>query len=160
MIEQIVRTTKQNVLFCAPTNAACDEFTFHLARILQAGELYRFFATANKFTKIKQQILDVSNFTGTTISYPPLSTLYKYRVVVCTLDNAACLTRARNDTFWDRRNFKYVIIDDCASVHETMAFIPIAGSVHFFILSIDHEFDQIFFQVCAHRERKFTPKSF
>lgn len=127
LIEQIVRKTKDNILFCAPTNAACDEMTHLLTRILQAGELYRFYATSNKFIKSKQQVLDVSNFTGTTVSYPPLKTLYKYRVVICTLESAGFLTRARNDNHWNGQNFKYVVIDDCATVHETMTFIPIAG---------------------------------
>lgn len=100
-----------------------------LTRILRAGELYRFYATSNSFLKSKQNVLDVSNFTGTTVSYPPLTTLYKYRVVICTPESAGFLTRARNDENWNGQNFKYVIIDDCASVHETMTFIPIAGNV-------------------------------
>lgn len=127
LIEQIVRTTKENVLFCAPTNAACDEITHLLTRILQAGEFYRFYATSNKFMKTKQQVLDVSNFTGTSVSYPPLSTLYKYRVVTCTLESAGFLTRARNDNYWNGQNFRNIVIDDAATVHETVTFIPIAG---------------------------------
>lgn len=129
LVEQIVRTTKQNVLFCAPTNDACDEITMQLIRVLNTGELYRFYATSNKFIKSKQQILEVSNFTGTAVYYPPLDTLYKYRVVICTIENAGFLTRARINADWNGQNFKYVIIDDCATVHETMTFIPIAGNM-------------------------------
>lgn len=129
LIEQIVRTTKQNVLFCAPTHNACDEMVYHLAPILQAGEMYRFYAMPSKHSIAKPQVLEVSNFNGTTVSYPPLKTLYKYRVVICTLESAGFLTRAHVDKDWDGQNFKYVIIDDSASVHETMTFIPIAGSV-------------------------------
>lgn len=131
LIEQIVRITKQNVLFCAPTNNACDEMVYQLTRILQAGELYRFYATSNQVSKAKPQVLDVSNFNGTTVTYPPLDTLYKYRVVICTVESAGFLTRARIDKDWNGLNFKYIIIDDSASMHETMTFIPIAGSVFF-----------------------------
>lgn len=139
LVEQIVRTTNQNVLFCAPTNDACDEIAHQLIRILKPGSFYRFYATSNNFIKSKQAILDVSNFTGIKVSYPPLDLLYKYRVVVCTLKSAGFLTRARIDTNWNGQNFKYVIIDDCATVHETMTFVPIAGKFFSRTLSISYQ---------------------
>lgn len=122
--------------------------TYHLTRILQAGELYRFYATSSKVLKSKPHVLDVSNFTGTTVSYPPLNTLYKYRVVICTLESAGFLTRARIDRDWNGQNFKYVIIDDSSSVPETMTFISIAGSVIFELLlkhNSDRHLSKLFF---------------
>lgn len=76
------------------------------------------------------------------MSYPPLTTLYKYRVVVCTPESAGFLTRARKDRDWNAQNFKYVIIDDCAALHETMTFTPIAGSVFLCCCFFNLKFDK------------------
>lgn len=62
--------------------------------------------------------------------YPCLRYLYQYRVIVSTLQTAGHLMRARGDPDFDPRHFSYVIIDECASTHETAALIPIAGKCH------------------------------
>lgn len=127
-IEQIVRTTKKNILVCAMSNAACDEITERLSNVLNETEMYRFFAKSYKFERINPRIAKVSNYSSRGIFYPSLKYLYKFRVIVCTLCSAGCFTRARLDKkVWKPDHFGYCIIDECASSHETMSLIPIAG---------------------------------
>lgn len=131
-IEQIVRTTKQNVLVCTMSNAACDEITNRLIDVLDETELYRFYAKSYRHERISARIKTVSNFENENIVYPPLGYLYKFRVFVCTLCSAGCLTRARKDKeVWKATHFSYVFIDECASAHETMCLVPIAGNCFF-----------------------------
>lgn len=130
LIEQIVHTTTENVLVCAPTNAACDEITEQLVNIINDEDLYRFYGNSCSYANVDIRIKNVSNFNGTKFTYPLPSLLYRFRVVVCTLASAGDLTRARIDKHaFKPDNFGYVIIDDCASVHEPMTFIPIAGEI-------------------------------
>lgn len=128
-IEQIVRTTKQNVLVCAMSNAACDEIAERLINVLDETEMYRFYAKSYKHERISSRIKRVSNYNSEGIFYPSLAFLYKFRVFICTLCSSGCLTRARKDKeVWRPNHFEYVIIDECASAHETMSLIPIAGT--------------------------------
>lgn len=127
-IEQIVRTTDQNVLVCAMSNAASDEIAERLIGVLREGEMYRFYAKSYKNEKINHRIAQYSNYSRERILYPSLKYLYKFRVLVCTLCSAGCLTRARKDAkVWRPDHFSYVIMDESASAHETMCLIPIAG---------------------------------
>lgn len=130
-IEQIVRTTDKHILVCAMSNAACDEITERLLGCLDANEMYRFYARSYKNERINTQFMRLSNFSRQGIFYPPLKYLYKYRVLICTLCSAGCLTRARVDKVWRPDHFGYVIIDECASAQETMSLIPIAGKKDF-----------------------------
>lgn len=114
------------------SNAACDEITERLLSVLTEDQMYRFFAKSYKHEKINPRIIKVSNFASEGIIYPSLKFLYKFRVVICTLCSAGCLTRARiNKKVWKADHFGYVIIDECASAHETMCLIPIAGKTVF-----------------------------
>lgn len=112
------------------SNAACDEITERLFGVLEANEMYRFYARSFKNERIGKQFMKVSNFSGRGIFYPSLKYLYKFRVLICTLCSAGCLTRAREDAkVWRPDHFGYVIIDECASAPETMALIPVAGKI-------------------------------
>lgn len=72
---------------------------------------------------------------------PPLRTLYGYRVIICTLSTAGSLTKERADSsIYSPRHFQYVFIDECASSHETMTLIPIAGERFSFQDSVDSHF--------------------
>lgn len=113
------------------SNAACDEITDRLIDVLDETELYRFYAKSHQHTKISSRIGRVSNFGSEGIFYPSLEYLYQFRVFVCTLCSAGCLTRARIDEqVWKANHFSYVFIDECASAHETMCLIPIAGNFY------------------------------
>lgn len=90
--------------------------------------MFRMFAKSFKYERINPRIAHISNYSNGKITYPSLKFLYKFRVIVCTLCSAGCLSRARIDkNVWKPDHFDYVIIDECASAHETMCLIPIAG---------------------------------
>lgn len=133
-IEQIVKTTNDNVLVCAQSNAACDEIAERLIKVLTAEEeMYRFYARSYKFKKIDPDVRNASNWISEAegFEYPALKMLYKYRVIICTLCTAGCLTRARKEKkVWRADHFSYVFIDECASTHETAALISIAGTFY------------------------------
>ncbi|XP_031638656.1 putative helicase mov-10-B.1 isoform X2 [Contarinia nasturtii] len=127
-IEQIVRITNEKILVCAMSNAACDEIAERLIDILKEGEMYRFYAKSYKNEKVNYRVRQYSNFGPTGITYPSLEFLYKFRVLVCTLCSAGCLSRARVDKeIWKPDHFDYVIIDEAASALEPIAMVPIAG---------------------------------
>ncbi|XP_055301141.1 putative helicase mov-10-B.1 isoform X2 [Sitodiplosis mosellana] len=126
-IEQIMRTTDQKVLVCAMSNAACDEIAERLINVLAEDQMYRFYAKSYKNEKINGNVARNSNYSREGIFYPSLKYLYKFRVFICTLASAGCLTRARIEDVWRPNHFGYVFIDECASAHETMCLIPIAG---------------------------------
>lgn len=109
------------------SNAACDEITERLIDILEFNEVYRLYAKSYKNGRISPKIGKWSNFSSQYISYPSLKYLYQYRVLVCTLCSAGCLTRARIDDEWNPEHFDYVFIDECASAPEAMCLVPIAG---------------------------------
>lgn len=131
-IQRIVQSTKKNVLVCANSNAACDEITVRLINILTTNQLLRFYAKKFDNVKLKAEIQPYSNWNGKDFHHPVLKHLLEFRVIVCTLCTAACLTRA--DEKSGPIPFSHIIIDECASTHETMALVAIAGKpfmVHF-----------------------------
>lgn len=77
--------------------------------------------------KINENIKSVSNWSNSGFDFPPLHELYKYRVVICTLFTSGCFARACKTNGFNPAHFSYVIIDECASTHEPMTLIPIAG---------------------------------
>lgn len=124
-IEQIVKSTDNNILVCAQSNAACDEITERLLAVLNEDQVYRMYSTMYNGTKVSERVRRVSN--ANEKAYPALKELYKYRVLVCTLCTAGCLTRARSSDWFDAAHFSYVMIDECASTQEIVSLIPIAG---------------------------------
>lgn len=111
------------------SNAACDELAERLLNVLKKDEMYRFFAKSYRNDNINPKIAENSNYARDgKIYYPSLKFLYQFRVFVCTLVSAGCLTRARKyPKVWRPNHFGYVIIDECTSAHETTCLIPIAG---------------------------------
>lgn len=127
-IEKIVNTTAGNVLVCANSNAVCDEITERLIGILDPTQMYRLYSQSYEPNKVKSSIEEVSNCYGDGITLPPLDFLYGFRVIICTLCTAGCLTRARRDAkIFQEAHFSHVIIDECASTHEPMSLVAIAG---------------------------------
>lgn len=122
-IRNIVETSTNNILVCAQSNAACDEIAQRLCKHFNKNEIFRMYAMSQRPDKISPLIQTISNAYDGFIDFPPLHVLYKFRVIICTLSTAVCLTRAHFDPY----HFSYVIIDECASTPETMALIPIAG---------------------------------
>lgn len=130
-IEQIVRTTKENVLVCTMSNSANDEVAERLANILEPHELYRMYARSHKYSSgISPNLKNISNWDPHVIRLKTLSRLYQYRVICTTLSMAGCFSRAHIDAaVWRPDHFGYVFIDECASSSEPMTLIPIAGKL-------------------------------
>lgn len=129
-IEKIVQSTTKNVLVCAQSNAACNEIAQRLCKILDTKQLLRMFSMSYDHANISSTIEPFSNLYDGQLKYPSLGYLYNYRVLICTLSTAGCLVRARTNSNFDAAHFDYVFIDECASAHETMALIPIAGKIN------------------------------
>lgn len=123
-IEQIIRSTDCCILVCANSNAACDEITQRLLKVLRTKEIFRMYAKSyNKANAIKT----CSNLFEGEFRYPSLKFLYKFRVVICTLLTSGNLVRARDNPEFNPRHFSHIFIDECASTNEITTLIPIAG---------------------------------
>lgn len=127
-IEEIVRSSSKCVLVCANSNAACDEITERLLAVLKKCEIFRMYAQSYDKKKIDDGILPVCNLVNDEFIFPSSVFLYKFRVLICTLTTSGCLTRARENGSFRSNHFSHVIIDECASSHETVTMIPIAGN--------------------------------
>lgn len=143
-IEEIVRTTSKNVLVCANSNSACDEITERLLNVLSTYELFRLFSKSSNASHIKNCIRPICNYFQGNFKIPSLKFLYKFRVLICTLATAGCLSRARLEPDYDPNHFSYVMIDECASTHETMSLIAIAGKFQISI-SLENKIKKCFF---------------
>lgn len=116
-----------SVLVCANSNSACDEIAQRLMNVLRFGEMFRMYAKTHDARKISETIKPISNWAEHSFHFPSLQFLYQFRVLVCTLSTAGSITRAHEDRHFDRGHFSHIIIDECASTHETVTMIPIAG---------------------------------
>lgn len=130
-IEKIVRSTSKKVLVCANSNAACDEIAGRLVAVLHENELLRFYAKKFDNRKMSSEIKPFSNWGKGEYHHPALRHLLEFRVIICTLCTAACLTRA--DIRSQPSHFSHIFIDECASTHETMAMVAIAGELSFLL---------------------------
>lgn len=126
-IENIVRSTTKNILVCAQSNAAANEIAERLCTTLDNKQLLRMFSKSYDHDKIISTLEPFSNLYDGELKYPSLDYLYEFRVLICTLSTAGCLVRARESQVFEAAHFDYVFIDECASAHETMSLIPIAG---------------------------------
>lgn len=124
------------MLVCANSNAACDEITERLLNVLVYGEMFRLYAKSFNVRKVSDKIKPICNLDEGKFRIPALKFLCKFRVLICTLPAAGCLTRAelnhsrRRQRYYEQQNslqFSHIIIDESASTHETETMIPIAG---------------------------------
>lgn len=122
-ILSIVETSNKNVLVCTQSNAACDEITVRLKEFLDESVMFRLYSKSKDMEEVTKSIVTFSNYFDGELKYPTLKYVYQYRVVVCTLATAGCLTRAHCNP----KHFDYVLIDECASAVETIALVPIVG---------------------------------
>lgn len=133
-VEEIVRSTNKCVLICANSNSACDEIAERLVSVLNFGEMFRMYAKSYDVRKVRPNLKPISNWLKGEFRFPSLKFLYQFRVLVCTLTTAGCLTRAKDDSRFDSSHFSHIMIDESASTHETVSMIPIAGNfvrIHF-----------------------------
>lgn len=127
-IEEIILHSSENaILVCANSNAAADEITERLLKVIDESQIFRMYAKSYSKNKIPNEIRKVCNINEEEIRIPCLKFLYEYRVLVCTLHTAGVLARARDDPDFKSNHFSHVIIDEAACTHETVAMIAIAG---------------------------------
>lgn len=124
-IERIVRSTEKNILICTNSNAACDEITERLVNVLTADEMLRLYARGYDKRKLSDRIKPFSNLRANEFRFPSLDVLFQFRVIISTLCTVSSLTRGGIGQ--RPKHFSYVIIDECASTHESMALVAIAG---------------------------------
>lgn len=138
-IEEIVlSSTRGTVLVCASSNAACDEITERLLKVLVYGQMFRMYAITYNVQKISDEIKPICNLVDEQLCIPSLKFLSRFPVLICTLSATGCLSRAKKIRYGcgryvekiDPIQFSHIIIDECASTHETETMIPIAGK-HF-----------------------------
>ena len=136
----MIRTTQNNILVCAPSNCACDEITTRLLDYLNEQKIFRMYAKSFKATKVSAKVKPICNLKNGKFEFPCLKYIYRFRVVITTIQTAGCITRARDlDPEYSSSHFSHIIMDEAAFVHETMSWIPIAGTFftlnHFLLLS-------------------------
>lgn len=135
-IAQIITTTNDNVLLCAPSNLACDVLTAMLMKQIPAENIYRLYSKLANPYNMSQEIRSISNFLDVDHIddhfYPSLLFLTKFPVLVCTLSVAGRLCQAKIGREYPQ-HFSYVFIDECASAAEFSALLPIAGKTIFII---------------------------
>lgn len=129
-IEEIIRSSDGSVLVCANSNSACDEIAERLLNVLNFGEMFRMYAKTYNVGKISKTIKPICNWSKHEFQFPSLKFLYEFRVLICTLSTAGCITRAYESSDFNRRHFSHIMIDECASTHETVTMIPIAGKYY------------------------------
>lgn len=134
-IEEIVRSSSKCVLVCVNSNVACNEIAERLLKVLQPGEMFRLYAKSYNPGRISDQMKPICNWLDDEYHFPSLNFLYQFRVLVCTVAVAGYLTMAREDPHFKANHFSHVIIDECASNHESVTLMAIAGN-NFFISSI------------------------
>lgn len=126
-IAEIVKSTMNYILVCAHSNAACDEITKRLVKILP-NDIYRLYAKSMSVDAISEEIKPVSNINKNAIHFPSLNDLYRHRVLICTLTTSGNLVRARDvEPDFDSGHFSHIFIDEAACVSEILTLIPIAG---------------------------------
>lgn len=127
-IAEIVQGTTDHVLVLAHSNAACDELTIRLTKVLRHGELYRLYAKSFNKEMLCDKIKPICNLMNGEFQLPALKYLYSFRVVVSTLSTSGCLVRAREeDQEFNSSHFRRIIIDEAGCTHELATMIPIAG---------------------------------
>lgn len=128
-ITQIVRTSKNHVLVCAHSNAACDEVADRLMDVLEQEEIFRMYAKTHDIQKLSNKMRSISNMHHGEFKYPSLKFLNGVRVQICTLLTAGCLVRSRGrDANFDSGHFSHVFIEEAGFVQEPATLIPIAGA--------------------------------
>lgn len=118
--------------------------------------MMRMYSQSYDLDKISETIKPYCNLIGGELKYPQFYEIYKFRVLVCTLSTSAHLSKSpesmnfrtnRSYIKFKPDHFSYVFIDECASAHETMSLIPIAGNgIFIFKIQLENNFNEnIFF---------------
>ncbi|KAI0293936.1 P-loop containing nucleoside triphosphate hydrolase protein [Russula brevipes] len=125
-IKQILRRNSDaHVLACAPSNSAADVIALRLSELLKADELFRFYAPSRKKNRVPPGLLPYTfeNRDGL-FSHPPLGTVKKFRVIVCTCVSAAFTLGIGVE----RGHFSHVFIDEAGQATEPEAMVVVKNT--------------------------------
>lgn len=124
-VAQIVTLNpKSRILISVNSNSACDEIGERLIKILSVNKVFRFYAPSfeRKMEKVHPKLKPISNLKNGYNVYPTYQEFYSYNVVISTLVNCGRFIIAKICP----KHFNYLFIDECASMAECYAAIPIA----------------------------------
>ncbi|CAO1439308.1 unnamed protein product [Diamesa serratosioi] len=124
-VAQIVTLNpKSRILISANSNSACDEIGERLIKILSVNKVFRFYAPSfeRKMEKVHPKLKEISNVRNGYNVFPTYQEFYSYNVIISTLVNCGRFVVAKIDP----KYFNYLFIDECASMAECYAAIPIA----------------------------------
>lgn len=128
IVEIILFSTDKCVLVCSQSNSACDDIAKKLLVHLNKKQIFRMYATSYNVDKLDPTLSDISNYVDGQFQYPCLKYLYGFRVVVCTIATAGCITRSRGmDPDFNPKFFSHTFIDEAAFVNEISTMVPISG---------------------------------
>lgn len=113
------------ILAMATSNAAANELTVRLLRILPEQRVLRFFAKSLEKKKdfIDQRVMNVSNLFETPNAAGIHGKILGFQVIVCTLSTAGRLVMYQVPT----GHFSHIFIDECGSAKEISCLVPIAS---------------------------------
>lgn len=126
-IVEIILTTDNCVLVCTCSNSACDEITERLLDLLPSHTVFRMYAKSFSVDELNEKIRPVSNLIDNEFQLPSLTYLYQFRVIICTVQMAGCITRARENNNFRSNHFSHVIFDEAACVPQSVSLVAIAG---------------------------------
>lgn len=126
-IEQIVRFSAKRVLVCAMSNAACDEITERLLKLLGSdAQIYRIYARGHSGA-ISSTIQKHSNRVSSDKAIvPTMESVLGAKVVVCTLFVSGYFMTRNKKLHYDA--FGYTFIDECASAPEILTLVAFTGN--------------------------------
>lgn len=101
-----------HILATAPSNTAADLLAERLLEDIPAPEMLRLHANSRKRVSVPPSIEQVSNFRDDGFTFPCLTTLAGYRIIVTTLVTAGRLVSAQ----FPENHFQHVFIDEAGQV--------------------------------------------
>jgi len=117
--------TNSHILATAPSNTAADLLASRLAQDIPATDMLRLHASSRSRETVPDSLRPVSNLTEAGYSFPPMTQLAKYKVLITTLVTAGKLVSAMFPT----NHFQHVFIDEAAQATEPETCVALAGLV-------------------------------
>ncbi|KAL9702500.1 hypothetical protein quinque_006018 [Culex quinquefasciatus] len=131
LVEAIVqictRHPSEHILVTAQSNAACDELAVRLLHYLAPKSIYRFYSRSieKRLEELPEPLKQISNLADGVFLWPPWETLYKTRVIVCSLTVCGRLVQGNMKP----NHFRHVFVDECGSASEPATLVALAGLV-------------------------------
>jgi helicase MOV-10 len=125
MVEAILQIYAQptsSILVAATTNSACDTITSQLLEYIDSG-LLRLYGelVMRDIDSLDEKVRAVSNIQDGVHRFPGEKDLRRFRIIVATVGTCGRLLQADLEEDY----FTHIFIDECGSVREPSAMIPI-----------------------------------